>query len=388
MKTLVLFLLAVLTQNVSGQSLYEIKFKGPADTTHYTCLLVYYNENDAYARTAFFHRGQYRVVETKYKGTRGKQNDGKEYFALTGTDPVYITEKSRDESYNPDYFVWIGDTEIPYTTDKEPDSLTGVRKVFQAEDYIEIEPSALTEEYLRSFYNDQEEDYIAFRQMNGDLKNWNDVENNFSTTLHLIIVANTSISDIGAGCKTDVEHLTNEFEDIASTLKIRYDPVTITGAAFTKVNLVEAIADLHVGEDDIVIFIYRGHGFRWSNQTSAYPSLAITKSHAIPVSDENTILLESIYNSIILKGGRLNVVMGDCCNSSIGIPQMTSNNFLYMQSNAPAVYAKLSALFLNQKGNLIFAASQRGEVSWTNDMYGGFFTSSFLQALSEERLAI
>ena len=139
-----------------------------------------------------------------------------------------------------------------------------------------------------------------------------------------------------------------------------------------------------VGENDIVIFFYRGHGFRWSDQTSLYPTLALTRAQTIPVTTTNTILLEDVYNSITAKGARLNLILADCCNSSIGVPQYTNDNYLYMQSNASAQYDKLHKLFVERQGNLIFAASEKGEVSWTSNQYGGFFTTSFLQALDEE----
>jgi hypothetical protein len=57
---------------------------------------------------------------------------------------------------------------------------------------------------------------------------------------------------------------------------------------------------------------------------------------------------------------------------------------LYQQSNSSAEYAKLNALFMERQGNLLFSASDEGEVSWTNAVFGGFFTSSFIQAIDEE----
>lgn len=369
---------------VNAQSIYEIKFTGNKDAKKYTCLLIYYNENDAYMRINYFNAANnYRVVEVRYTGKSGKYPDGRPYFSLTGGTAVFIADKTEGETYNPDYFVWINNESLPYTTDALPD-VNGNRTVYQVESYLKLDVKSLTKTYLHSFYNEWDADYIAFSKMTSDYAIKDTRTKNAGTTLHLIVLANTAIFDIGPGCAVDLMHLDNEFSAIASTLNISYDPHLLSGNYFTKENLQTTLNDLVVGSNDIVIFVYRGHGFRWSNQSSSYPSLALTRSHSIPVSNDNTILLESIYSSIVAKGGRLNVVLGDCCNSDIGIPQMTRDNYLYQQSNASAEYDKLNSLFLERQGNLLFAASKEGEVSWTNATYGGFFTSSFLQALDEE----
>lgn len=382
MKKIYFFLLMTISFNCYAQSLYEIKFTGANDTTKYTAFLVYYNENDAYMRIKYYNpQRQYRVVQVKYTGSSGKYDNGESYFSITGTDVTYITEKSRDESYNPDYFVWIGDERLPYTTDVEPDA-DGRRTVHQVNAHKKLQVSELTDRYLNSFFDDSEPDFLALQRMAREDKI--PVKRNDEVRLHLIIAANTSISDIGAGCEVDLRNLTNEFQAIANTLNIPFSRYIISGANFSKQQLVSEINGLSIGADDVVFFIYRGHGFRWSNQSSHYPALALTTSHLTPVTSNNTILLETIYNTLVAKGGALNIVMADCCNSNIGVPQWSTDNYLYMQANASADVQKLSELFLNRKGNLIFSASQEGEVSWTNSVYGGFFTTSFLQALIEE----
>jgi hypothetical protein len=366
------------------QSLYEIKFTGQNPQTKYSCLLVYYNENDSYMRIGYLNAAnQYRVVEVKYKGTSGKYNDGRSYFSLTGSSPRFITTSTQGESYNPDYFVWIGTEILPYTTDTLT-STTGQLTVYRVDSYKKLEVTDLTTTYLRTFYGENENDYVALSKMASDHLVKKVSNNSSATTLHLIVMANTIISDVGPGCSIDLLHLDNEFRAISNTLNISYDPHFISGYSFAKANLLNTLNNLSVGNSDIVIFVYRGHGFRWSNQTSSYPSLALMTSHSIPPTTDNTILLETVYDQIVAKGGRLNIVLGDCCNSDIGVNQWTTDNYLYQQSNSAAEYVKLNSLFMERQGNLLFAASEKGEVSWTNSNFGGFFTSSFIQALDEE----
>ncbi len=385
MKKFIIFLIIFLQGYFSfSQSLYEIKFKDQKNSTiEYTCFLVYYNENDCYMRIKFYNsKNEFRVVNVTYKGSSGKYTTGLSYFSLTGSNPVYITSKSEGESYNADYFVWMGSETLPYTTDVQP-NVDGSRNVFKVTSYKKLKVNELTSTYLRSFYGSSESDYLSLIKMSDDNLTKPVYATN-TTTLHLIVLANTDISDIGAGCKVDMEHLDTEFESISEALNIKYKKYLLDGYDFSKSSYETTIKNMEINKSDIVVFFYRGHGFRWSDQTSAYPSLALTRSHMTNVNSSNTLLLDNVYNSIVAKGGRLNMVIADCCNTSIGVPQFSTDNYLYMQSNASADYSKLKEMFLNRSGNLIFTASKIGEVSWTSGYYGGFFTSSFLQALTQE----
>jgi hypothetical protein len=102
------------------------------------------------------------------------------------------------------------------------------------------------------------------------------------------------------------------------------------------------------------------------------------------IGEENAISLDAIYSSIKSKGARLSIVFGDCCNSNLGINQRTSSTFLASRSNPNFKQEKLEKLFIKSTGSLIVTAASPGEVSWSNDVNGGFFTASFLSAFHEE----
>ena len=102
-----------------------------------------------------------------------------------------------------------------------------------------------------------------------------------------------------------------------------------------------------------------------------------------PINDNSSINLGTIYTSVVGKGARLNIILGDCCNSDVGISKVTANNFLNPQADNKPDVTKLKRLFISAKGNILSAAAKPGEVSWAND-FGGFFTVSFLQAMKEQ----
>jgi hypothetical protein len=101
------------------------------------------------------------------------------------------------------------------------------------------------------------------------------------------------------------------------------------------------------------------------------------------LSENTTLSLSQVYNSIVGKGGRLNLVMSDCCNSDVGRNQFTSTTFMASRSFQGAEISKLKKLFLDSNGTLIFTGSSPGQYAWCNSN-GGFFTLSFLQSLKEE----
>lgn len=406
MKTVLkMFLFVLLSLQVStnlfSQDIYEVKFT--TKDRSYKGLLVFFSDSKMYMRVAYFKNEKYYVVNVDYSSEHGTSDDGTEYLALVGSNPKFITEQSSGK-YNPDHLFFLGDDELPIVSFdlEDPDNIV------VADAFREITKADVTDKYLREFYKSNEADYLALRKMfglekaptkpvattntntNNNNTNTNNNNNNNTTsnkpvTLHLIVTANTAISDIGQGCDVDKRNLEAEFRGIASTLGIGFKKYIVEGEGFTKTNTLNTINSLNPGSNDIVVFFYRGHGFRWADQTETWPQLDYRSNSYIRLDNNTTLGLSEVYNKIIAKGARLNLVLGDCCNNSIGISQVTNNNFLTRQGgNNNYNDTKLSDLFIKSKGNLISCAASPGEYSWVNSATGGFYTTGFLQALREE----
>ncbi|WP_291720512.1 caspase family protein [Bernardetia sp.] len=386
---------------VFSQSLYEIQFS--SGSTKYKAFLVYFNEDDAYMRIAYNYNGKYNVVEVDYTSVSGKE-DGYNYFVMQGENPRFITDntgsRANRQTYNPDHFVWVWDEttkgEKPFVTDDPNFSEESLKRV---DSYKELKVSELTDAYLNEFFGKTEEDYLAFQGMrdnelethvaqehyeNNTVQQQQQEANYGAAKMHLVMLVNSSIGDIGASCETDSRNMSKEFEDIAAALKVDFRKYEIKGSSFTKENATRVLNGLNPGSNDIVVFYYSGHGFRWSDQTDAYPQMDIRASPYTKISAETTMSVSSVYNLLDKKGARLNIVITDCCNSDIGVNKMTETSFLAGRSYQTPHIEKLQKLFLATKGNLIVTSSSAGQVSWSNSVNGGFFTLSFLQAFHEE----
>ncbi|NOQ75098.1 MAG: hypothetical protein GQ574_24000 [Crocinitomix sp.] len=400
------FLFVLFCSSGFSQSFYELKFT-VADGGVYTAFWVYGSESENYIRMAYYNEnGEYRVVNIDYYAETGTTEDGVYYFALMGDNATWISDYTEDDFYNPDHYVWVRyeneEYGLPLVTD---DPEFAAENFFEVTSYIELDPLQFTKEYLNQFYGTNEPDYIALMNLvnqhndylvsdhdsNTDQFQYNSDDTNTDTeiddtpiTMHLIVAANTAIGDIGASCEVDKRNLVNEFEGICEVMDINLKQYIVDAKNFTKAQLIKTLGEVQPGTNDIVFFTYTGHGFRWSDQTGNYPQLDMRYNPYTQITAETSINLEEVYNIIIAKGARLNLVLGDCCNSDVGVNQRTNNTFLASRNEANFNHNNLRKLFVKSQGNIIATAASPGQVSWSNSVNGGFFLSSFFQAFREE----
>lgn len=396
---------------VFSQTFYELKFSDK-EGNMYTGFMVYVSESESYMRMAYYSDNQYRVVNVSYDAKTGTLEDGTHYFVMYGSNPTYITDYNRGESYNPDCFVWLwSDTQdygLPYVTD---DPNFAEESFKQVDSYTELDPHNFTAEYLNQFYSTTEPDYLALMEMVGDSYNSytnNDVNYNENTynnensnennqnnnnsnntysgavTMHLVIVANTAITDIGPSCEKDKQRMIAEMESVTDALGIPMKQYIIDGKDLSKENVSSTLNNLSPGSNDVVVFFYTGHGFRWSNQTDQYSNMDFRYNPYTQISTETCMTVSEVSNIIASKGARLNISLADCCNSDIGVNARSSEKFLASRSDPNYDEKKLARLFLNAKGTILSCAASPGEVSWCNESDGGFFMFSFFQAFHEE----
>ena len=369
-----------------AQILYKVNFHD-RNNAGYEGLMVYFNESKIYMRVSYYSPdNKYQVVNVNYNSSTGSFPDGSTYFFMSGYGPRFITQDSAGQSYNPDHFIWRkgkyeANWKNPSTTD---DPKLSYASEIPVDSFYQMNPYTVSETFLRKFFWENEADYLSLRELCGlvDITSTTNQVNN-SSKLHLMVVANTLIGDIGPSCKADRDKLDYEFRSIADALGMGYQKYIVDENNFNKATVQSTINSVLPGANDIVVFVYRGHGFRWNNQTDAYPMMDLRTSNYLNIDKSTSMGLSEVYNSFKNKGARLNIILADCCNNFVGINQTTSSSFLNSQSDNKPDINKLKKLFVNARGNLICAAAKTGEYSWANP-FGGFFTLSFIQAMKEK----
>lgn len=202
--------------------------------------------------------------------------------------------------------------------------------------------------------------------------------------LWAILVADTEDRYIGADDQLDNKRLNSELNDIAKALGIECKIVNITGEnAYRKTKLAKTIDNLKPSPNDIVFFCFNGHGFRWDDQKDQYPMVYLYNGR-----DEFTnqyVAASDIYDAIVAKGARLNIVITDCCNAEVGsFRPSQQGSTLYSRPTTPVSIDRLKALFLQAKGNTLVASAKPGEYSYSFSNYGSAFTQAFLRAIHTE----
>lgn len=196
-----------------------------------------------------------------------------------------------------------------------------------------------------------------------------------ASTLHLIIVADTNDYKIGPSVAVDSRNMQGLFEAIVSRSsgKLFLNKIVFEGTAVTQGNMLGAIDSLRVRSDDVIVFLYAGHGHRYQSTSSKWP-LMDTMNNA---TDFLTVI-----QRIKSKSARQFIALADCCNTVIDV--------MYREPvSAPRYsfpYENVKRMFLTSKVKIAGSGSKPGQSSLGNNFDGGYFTSAFVLNLSEALL--
>jgi hypothetical protein len=373
-KGIIIVLITFLSIHIFAQDVYEVRYSKNAIT--YKCLLIEKDNGNFYMRVRYNDKtDKVRLVQTEYSILRGSSN-GKGYKILKANTPKYISQQN-DDNYAAIHLFFNDNVFTPWIYFDLSDSKSKIA----AERFQKLAKGKVSEAYLKQFFFSKEEE---FAELMGILEVGEAANPNRFTTLHLIVVANTKITDIGAGCRVDERNVVREFESIAKTLGVNLKTHLVDDEDFNKTKTLNTLERLSPRSNDIVVYIYRGHGFRWSDQSEPWPQMDLRNGNYGKVSQNTSFGLTQAFNIIRNKNARLNIVLADCCNNDIGINRRTETPLDDLESKGSYDAEKLKKLFLESRGNIISCAASPGEYSWVNTSKGGFYTLSFIESLRAE----
>jgi len=198
--------------------------------------------------------------------------------------------------------------------------------------------------------------------------------------IRLISVMDTDDRLLGLGAQQALKTLQAQFQATSKALNLPLVEYQFKGTDFKQNKVQTALENLKVGSDDILVFYYFGHGFRYSNHNSRFP-ICFVGDNGIDQPMEVGISLSRIYQTLEDKGARLNLIFAECCNNDIGVPAPIDQ---FISSRPMSVSApqkdRYKSLFLGQTGSVLLASSDAGQASWATTT-GGYFLDSFLDAL-------
>lgn len=194
-----------------------------------------------------------------------------------------------------------------------------------------------------------------------------------STQIKIIVFGDTNDSSIGESVATDIKSYKKLANDIKEAVKD--DGVTTTLEVFSGANCsnrkLNAYLDNLYCENDVVFFIYNGHGGRSHSDTSKFPRMCLASHY-----ESEWMKVSDLNNRLRQKKPRLMVVATDCCNSYYD-RKRGNDESAYGISSTQSNGKGLRELFLNHTGEVCITASQPGEYGWgTSD--GGLFSLCFI----------
>ncbi len=407
-RTRTLLLAASILISLQGFSLtiYEIsyEFKNLTEFPKYTAMLVRYGNGTGFMRVRYSNKTHTEtyVVDMEFDEVEGRSKiDGLPHLTLQfkGKNPRYIINSSgnkTNEAYNPDvlWFKKRSDDKnfSPWgVTSKNEDGTFEQGKIL---DVKVMNTADLTKAYVKLYFLETESFYTnLFTPVENNKptkpvvipgnNNTKPVEVTSTTPakIQFIVVANTEDARIGVSVKKDVTNIYSELKDVSVFLNLPLNYVEISGTKFGKANVETALDNLKPGPNDIVIFYYSGHGY--SNDQLAYPQFDLRQSRFDDITVA-TLNVSDVYNRIKAKNARLNIIISDCCNSSLGTLKPEGKSFaLTTKSLLSWDKSFCHNLFMNSKGSILATAAKKGQYAYGNNDVGGYFTSNLITSMEK-----
>ena len=204
----------------------------------------------------------------------------------------------------------------------------------------------------------------------------------YAGNIHAIIFAATSDETAGDGSRVSFDVMKKEINYIQEYTSLRLETHYYTGNRFSRSSVEYAINNLRCGSDDVILFYYIGHGFRYRGQTDNYPTLAFVQDY----NRDEVISFDWIARQLKNKGARLTIAIADACNNETTLDYSDYSNpikghtALSMNRRDRQRYKEL---FENSRGHVTISSSEPGQFSWISPDDGGYFTQAFVEVLKE-----
>lgn len=209
-------------------------------------------------------------------------------------------------------------------------------------------------------------------------------------TFHSILFTDSQDKSIGVAARASHDYYSGLLCTIETSLGSSYNsatPIDKNGYDCSKTDLLQVLDNLTCEENDIVVFIYIGHGARAQNDPSNFPQMCFAVPQGSYSRDGDDFFpLESVRNIIMKKNPRFCLVIGDCCNSCD--PNLSVKDpITEAQAMVPDIILRqgenaIKKLFLSQRGSVILTASVKGEYGWSITKHGyGFRLGTLLERI-------
>lgn len=217
-----------------------------------------------------------------------------------------------------------------------------------------------------------------------------DIKPTSNVKLYLIAVSNTLDSTVGPLATKDSQSVVQTFRDMAKAAKIPPPSIiTVSASNFNKKAVDAAINKVRPGKNDILVFYYSGHGFRFEKDTVPFARMSLRTNKKKQPLELNNLSLDDVYKRLLSKGARFTLVLGDCCNTLVPTPSGLGNDLLRPRKDGGRAGLQLNpdvfkTLFLSpQRRSILVSSAEAGQKSWGNEDIGSYYTFCFMGQLKK-----
>lgn len=388
----------------SSQSAYSFRynFHSAKDSSAYYAFLVRYDDGSGVIRIRFSNgKGEEdNVIETKITelnppGASGQPDTS--LLLIKAANPLYLQGRQAPGftlpaflfRYNPasDFFEPVA---VLPASAAATSMTTGTTFSWQF-----LDAPMLDKTTVGQFFTEDDEFYrLLFKPITRSI-----TPAEKKIKMYVLIVADTLDKNIGSAVAQDVNKMNAVLDGISSYLGIMKYTTTVYGSNYSKASVQGAIAKLKPSPDDIVIFYYSGHGFRIPEKPALkYPNMKLKNYKTLRANFRdslsflkadrqanitNSMNMEEVFNAIVKKGARFNLVMSDCCNddifaASVEVPKPGKTKGSGIEWNED----NIRSLFLNKTPmSFLVTAAISGQRSRTKKGFGSIFTDYFKSSL-------
>lgn len=377
---------------VAAQDFYLLRSKliiGNSAQIKYTSLLTLQPDGSAISRTVYYDssmKAQRRISQAFLDSAGPAGNEGRKHYLVPAGEPDSPDDDVTGFVPHRLVFEKRPDTGGSFYSPVGIDYLDGKQQWQRAEmdtvallNFTDLMGVALT------FYNNTDPFYRHLLT-DGD----RDIKPTSGVKLYLIAVSNTRDSTVGSLAVKDSQSVVQTFRDMATAAKIPPPfVITVSAGNFGKMAVDAAINNIKPGKNDIVVFYYSGHGFRFANDTVPFSRMSLRTDKKKQPLEQNNLSLDDVYKRLVSKQARFTLVLGDCCNTVVPTPPGLGSDLLRPRRDGGRSVLQLNqeafnALFLSpQRRSILVSSAEAGQKSWGNEDIGSYYTFCFMGQLKK-----
>lgn len=383
-----LFLLSLFVFSFAHtQTIYRLKFRSPlaGDATLYDTYFSVSSNGTGFIRVNDGKTiAEMKITEEYALGNTGIDTN---FLYYQPSDPVIV--KGNKKAVFPSFVFWFKvndkNTSDPWAVMPGTNDPVPATSNFLSVEFIRSQDIVKNKNTVLNFFADTS---TYFKNLFGPKSKGGTLTaaERMNTRMFLVVLASTKDSTLIPYTTNDARKVIDMFSDIAkNVLGIRFFADSIYGDRYNKTTVENAIKKLNPGKNDIVIFYYSGHGFTDRNyEKKDYPFMDLRDPNKRPRPDARTqtLNIQDIYDSIVKKGARLNLVLSDCCNDTIEAKKTKGVKLPGQKGFTKSSFENVRTLFMNKiPMNFLMTAASKDERAIITPEYSSYFTNFFLESL-------